>query len=38
MADKFRITLGQLNPTVGDIDGKCGQGAVRLGGWKGGFC
>jgi NAD+ synthase len=25
MADKFRITLGQLNPTVGDIDGNAAK-------------
>lgn len=25
MADRFRITLGQLNPTVGDIDGNAAK-------------
>ena len=25
MADRFRLTLGQLNPTVGDIAGNAGK-------------
>ncbi|WP_170533460.1 NAD+ synthase [Ruegeria atlantica] len=31
MADRFRITLAQLNPTVGDIDGNA---AKALAAWK----
>lgn len=31
MADRFRITLAQLNPTVGDIDGNA---AKALSAWK----